>query len=395
MNILDIIGREELLFVNDTSNNEKILTELITNAKIMVIGAAGSIGQAVSLEIFKRNPKVLHLIDMSENNLVELVRTLRSSIGYSVGEFKTFAIDCNSAEFSFLMNVEGPYDYIFNLSALKHVRSEKDPYTLMRLIQTNIFNPVNVIRHTSSRDLKNYFCVSTDKAANPVNMMGASKKIMEQYLTRESSSYHISMARFANVAFSDGSLLHGFNQRFAKRQPLTAPSDIRRYFLVPEEAGELCMLSGFLGGNREIFFPKLDENLHLERFSQIAIRFLESLGFEPVECDSEQEARERMQELHNLRKWPVYFFNSDTSGEKAFEEFYTHREELDLNRFNKIGVIFNDMDFNDVYLTEFESTINDFRKRKKWDKAILLEEFKKLVPEFEHIETGKSLESRM
>lgn len=395
MNILDIIGRKELLFVNDTSDNEKILTELITNAKIMIIGAAGSIGQAVSLEIFKRNPKVLHLIDISENNLVELVRTLRSSIGYSDGEFKTFAIDCNSAEFSFLMNVEGPYDYIFNLSALKHVRSEKDPYTLMRLIQTNIFNPVNVIRHISARDLKNYFCVSTDKAANPVNMMGASKKIMEQYLTRESASYHISMARFANVAFSDGSLLHGFNQRFAKRQPLTAPNDIRRYFLVPEEAGELCMLSGFLGSNREIFFPKLDENLHLERFSTIAIRFLESLGFEPVECDSEQEARDRMQELHKLRKWPVYFFNSDTSGEKAFEEFYTHTEELDLNRFDKIGVIFNDMDFNDVYLTEFERTINEFRMRRKWDKAILLEKFKKLVPEFEHVETGKSLESRM
>ena len=216
MNYLDLIGRDEELFSNDISSLDETLLKIVANSRFLIIGGAGSIGQAVSKEIFKRDPKVLHVIDISENNMVELVRDLRSTLGYGSGEFKTFALDCGSVEFETLVRNEGPYDYVFNLSALKHVRSEKDPYTLMRMIMTNIFNTIKTLRLASKMGARKYFCVSTDKAANPVNMMGASKRIMEMFLMRESLTQDISMARFANVAFSDGSLLHGFNQRFAK-----------------------------------------------------------------------------------------------------------------------------------------------------------------------------------
>ena len=241
MNYLDLIGRDEELFSNDISSLDETLLKIVANSRFLIIGGAGSIGQAVSKEIFKRDPKVLHVIDISENNMVELVRDLRSTLGYGSGEFKTFALDCGSVEFETLVRNEGPYDYVFNLSALKHVRSEKDPYTLMRMIMTNIFNTIKTLRLASKMGARKYFCVSTDKAANPVNMMGASKRIMEMFLMRESLTQDISMARFANVAFSDGSLLHGFNQRFAKKQPFSAPNDVRRYFVTPQESGELML----------------------------------------------------------------------------------------------------------------------------------------------------------
>ena len=259
MNHLQVIGREKALFSPDTKLLSKELSAITQSSRFLIIGGAGSIGQAVTKEIFKRDPIAIHVVDISENNMVELVRDLRSTEGYRSGDFKTFAVDCGSVEFEALMASEGPYDYVFNLSALKHVRSESDPYTLMRMIMVNIFNTIKTLRLANKMGAKKYFCVSTDKAANPVNMMGASKRIMEMFLMRESLTQKISMARFANVAFSDGSLLHGFNQRFAKKQPFSAPNDVRRYFVTPEESGELCLLSGLLGGNRDIFFPKLSE----------------------------------------------------------------------------------------------------------------------------------------
>ena len=254
-----ILGRETSLFSSDIDDLQQELVDLVKGAKVLIIGAAGTIGSATAKQIFQRNPSALHAVDISENNLVELVRYIRSSVGYQDVDFRTFAIDCGSDEFEAFVKFHGPYDYVFNLSALKHVRSESDPYTLMRLVQVNIFNTVNTLRQTSSKSLKKYFCVSTDKAANPVNMMGASKLIMEMFLQRESIQQSVSMARFANVAFSDGSLLHGFNQRFLNQQPIAAPNDILRYFITPSESGELCLLSGLLGQNREIFFPKLTD----------------------------------------------------------------------------------------------------------------------------------------
>ena len=393
--MLEIIGRNEPLFSSDILKLENKLTNRIRKSSFLIIGGAGTIGQATTQEIFKRDPKVLHVVDISENNMVELVRNVRSTAGYGSGEFRTFSVDCGSVEFEALMKNQGPYDYVFNLSALKHVRSEKDPYTLMRMVMVNVFNTVRTLRLAKEMGAKKYFCVSTDKAANPVNMMGASKRIMEMFLMRESLTQDISMARFANVAFSDGSLLHGFNQRFAKKQPFSAPNDVRRYFVTPQESGELCLLSGLLGNNRDIFFPKLSEKLHLITFSEIAVRYLRERGYEPYECESEDEARDRAEELIANRQWPCYFFKSDTTGEKDFEEFFTDNEDLDMERFETVGVIRNQPDFDATKLDDFMNGIEALREKGTWTKDDIVKLYFGLLPEFAHKETGKYLDQRM
>jgi len=395
MKTLSLIGRSLELFGDDINSETAHIKNIVSNSRFLVIGGAGSIGQAVTREIFKRDPKVLHVVDISENNMVELVRDLRSTVGYGSGEFKTFAVDCGSIEFEAFMKSEGPYDYVLNLSALKHVRSEKDPYTLMRMIMVNVFNTIKTLRMAKKMGAKKYFCVSTDKAANPVNMMGASKRIMEMFLMRESLTQEISMARFANVAFSDGSLLHGFNQRFTKKQPFSAPNDVRRYFVTPQESGELCLLSCLLGNNRDIFFPKLSEKLHLITFSDIAVRYLTERGYEPYQCQSEDEARDRAEELIAKKQWPCYFFKSDTTGEKDFEEFFTDNEDLDMGRFQSIGVIKNQSDFDEPQLDHFMDGIEALRKKGTWEKDDIIKLYFDLLPEFAHSETGKYLDQRM
>ena len=282
MNTLQLIGRTEQLITKDINSNKNKLSEIVSSSTFLVIGGAGSIGQAVTKEIFKRNPLKLHVVDISENNMVELVRDIRSSFGYIEGDFQTFALDIGSEEYDAFIEADGKYDYVLNLSALKHVRSEKDPFTLMRMINVNIFNTDKTIKQSIDKGVKKYFCVSTDKAANPVNMMGASKRIMEMFLMRRSKEIDISTARFANVAFSDGSLLHGFNQRIMKMQPIVAPNDIKRYFVIPEESGQLCLMSCIFGENRDIFFPKLSESLHLITFADIAVKYLNELGYQPL-----------------------------------------------------------------------------------------------------------------
>ncbi len=395
MNVLELIGRKHPLFDVDVSRHEEILSGLVTGSRFLVIGGAGSIGQAVVREIFKRDPRGLHVVDISENNTVELVRDIRSTLGYIKGDFRTFAIDCGEPEFVALMNAETSYDYVLNLSALKHVRSEKDPFTLMRLIKVNILNTLRTIDLVKVRGTRKYFCVSTDKAANPVNMMGASKRIMEMFLLRASLELPISTARFANVAFSDGSLLHGFNQRFAKRQPISAPNDVRRYFVTPQESGELCLMSCLLGENRDVFFPKLRETLNMARFSDIAVCYLRALGFEPYECASEDEARGRAVELIARKQWPVYFFSSDTTGEKDFEEFFTGGETLDMHRFETIGVIKNSPTFDEARLQHFISAISRIGAQPTWDKPELVDLFNQMLPDFAHKETGRYLDNRM
>ena len=395
MNVLELIGRSEALFLKDINTREAELADLVSPSRFLVLGGAGSIGQAVVREIFKRQPRALHVVDISENNMVELVRDIRSTLGYIEGDFRTFALDCGSREFAALMAASEGYDYVLNLSALKHVRSEKDPFTLMRMIEVNILNTIATIAQSREQGAKKYFCVSTDKAANPVNMMGASKRIMEMFLMRESESIPISTARFANVAFSDGSLLHGFNQRLAKRQPISAPRDVRRYFVTPQESGELCLSSCLLGNSRDIFFPKLSEALHLARFSDMAIGFLESHGYTPYECSAEEEARERAAELIAKRQWPVYFFTSDTTGEKDFEEFYTGSEEIEWARFESIGVIKNPVDYDKSKLEHFLTEIERIRGRGIWGKSEIVDLFNWMIPEFQHKETGKYLDARM
>ena len=397
MDLLSLIGRDSELFSSDIVSHEDALKIIIQKSRFLIIGGAGTIGQSVTREIFKRDPKILHVVDISENNMVELVRDLRSTEGYGSGEFKTFAIDCGSLEFEALVNDQGPYDFVFNLSALKHVRSEKDPFTLMRMIIVNVFNTLKTLRMSREMGAKKYFCVSTDKAANPVNMMGASKRIMEMFLMRESLTQDISMARFANVAFSDGSLLHGFNQRFLKRQPFSAPNDVRRYFVTQQESGELCLLSGLLGENRDIFFPKLSEKLHLITFSEIAKSYLKERGYKPYECQSEKEARDRAEELIAKKCWPCFFFTSDTTGEKDFEEFFTDKEDLDMNRFETVGVIKNQPIFDEAKLDEFMIGIDFLREKGTWTKEDIIRLYFGILPEFSHThkETGKYLDQRM
>lgn len=395
MDILNFIGRTAPLFDSDVGRLKDELLGRVKGSRFLVIGGAGSIGQAVTREIFKREPAVLDVVDISENNMVELVRDIRSTIGYGAGDFRTFAIDCGSREFEALFATKGPYDCVLNLSALKHVRSEKDPFTLMRMVDVNVFNTLKTLRLARDGGAAKYFCVSTDKAANPANMMGASKRIMEMFLMRESLTQPISMARFANVAFSDGSLLHGFSQRFAKRQPISAPNDVRRYFVTPQESGELCLLSCLLGGNRDIFFPKLSEKLHLITFSEVAVRYVQSLGFEPYECATEDEARDRADELIAQKKWPCYFFKSDTTGEKDFEEFFTDQEDLDMTRFESVGVIRNGPVFDGGQLDRFQNGMAALSGGAGWTKAQIVELFFQILPDFAHMETGKYLDQRM
>jgi FlaA1/EpsC-like NDP-sugar epimerase len=393
--ILSLIGRTTPLFSADIAAHERGLRECIASSRFLVIGGAGSIGAAVVREIFRRGPRLLHVVDISENNIVELVRDIRSSLGYIDGEFAVFAIDCGSDIFDYFIKNGGAYDYVLNLSALKHVRSEKDPYTLMRMIDVNVFNTDKTMLQVKEKNAKKYFCVSTDKAANPVNMMGASKRIMEMFLMRRSLELPVSTARFANVAFSDGSLLYGFNRRIEKEQPLAAPSDVRRYFVTPQESGELCLMSCLLGENRDVFFPKLDYDQNLTTFSVIAERFLENLGYEPVHCSSEEEARKKVKELKPQKKYPVFFFKSDTTGEKDFEEFYTSKELLDMDRFRELGIIKNEPEYDGQKLDYFTDTIQSFRKRGFWSRSELINLFIFMIPEFQHKETGKFLDSKM
>ena len=393
--VLSLIGRSKELFVEDISNNEEKLKNIVSSSSFLVIGGAGSIGQAVTKEIFKRNPKKLHVVDISENNMVELVRDIRSSFGYINGDFQTFALDIGSIEYDAFIKNDGKYDYILNLSALKHVRSEKDPFTLMRMIDVNIFNTDKTLQQAIDNGTKKYFCVSTDKAANPVNMMGASKRIMEMFVNRKSQNMKVSMARFANVAFSDGSLLHGFNQRIEKRQPIVAPNDIKRYFVTPQESGELCLMSCIFGENRDIFFPKLSEDLHLISFADIAVKYLEEKGYEPYLCKDEDEARELAKTLPQEGKWPCLFTSSDTTGEKDFEEFFTDNETLDMNRFENLGVIKNEVNFNEELLNDFEKTISELKEKREWSKEQIVELFFKMIPDFGHKETGKYLDGKM
>ncbi len=395
MDILALLGRKKHLFENDIEANANQLSQLVSGSTFLVIGGGGSIGQAVVKEIFKRNPLKLHVVDINENNLTELVRDVRSTFGYIDGDFRTFALDIGSTIYDAFIANDGKYDYVLNLSALKHVRSEKDPYTLMRMIDVNIFNTDKTLLQSIQKGTKKYFCVSTDKAANPVNMMGASKSIMEQFLMRRSKEIVISTARFANVAFSDGSLLHSFNQRIQKNQPIVAPTDVRRYFLTPQESGELCLMSCLFGENRDIYFPKLSEDNDLLTFTDIAINYLKELGFEPHLCQSEEEARSSVESLKLVGKWPCYFSPSDTTGEKEYEEFFTTKEVLDLAKHESFGIIKNEEFVENEKLDYFSSMVESMKEKGSWEKQELVKLFREMLPDLAYEDKGKYLDSKM
>lgn len=392
--ILKIIGREKQLFASDLATHEAQMSEIIANSSFLIIGAAGSIGSAVVREIFARDPKRVLAVDISENNLAELVRHLRSSVGYISGEFKTFCLDALSPEFDAFCGNYPSHDFVMNFSALKHVRSEKDPFTLMRLIKTNIFLTKKTLEYANVCGAKKYFCVSTDKATNPVNMMGASKRIMEMFLLKY-GKVDVSSARFANVAFSDGSLLHSFRNRLAKRQPIAAPIDVKRYFVTETEGAILCLFSTFFGEDRDIFFPRLTADSHLETFDKIALRFLESHGLVGHPCESEQEARDSVERLAAVGRWPCSFFTSDTTGEKPFEEFYTQAEDVDWERFTEMGIVKNNLLVDKSALVDFEDRVNRYVATKSWTKSDLVTLFSKLLPNFDHEEKNRNLDQKM
>lgn len=397
MNILKMVGRSYKLSLTEEAPFSKEIDDVVKNSKFLVIGGAGSIGQEVVKQIFKRNPKLLHVVDISENNTAELVRDIRSSLGYIDGEHEFFPIDMNSREYEVFWNNGVDYDYVLNLAALKLVRSEKHEHTLMRMIRTNVIGTDKTLRLASERNVKKYFAVSSDKAKNPANLMGSTKTIMEDVLFTNPYDMCCSTARFANVAFSDGSLLHGFRQRLHKKQPLSAPKDIQRYFIIPEEAGELCLMSTILGDNKDIYFPKQNDELKLTNFPQIAISFLEEHGYEAVEVASEDEARGRMDELILKKQWPCYFFSSDTSGEKPYEEFYSDDDVIDWDKHTDVGVIKWNNDTAEVFARaqKFLRDYEKIRAKSTWDRQEIVTLLINACPELNYLYTEKFLDNQM
>lgn len=389
---LSVLGRKRPLFNRDLGRCEAVVSDRVRGRSFLVMGGAGSIGQAVVKALFRRQPARLHVVDVSENNLVELVREVRSSYGYMAGDFQTLPLDCGDLEFKAFLEESEPYDYVLNFMAMKHVRSEKDGFTLMRMIRTNVLNTETTLAYARATGASRYFAVSSDKAANPANALGATKRVMELCLIRASEGIEVSSARFANVAFSDGSLLHGFTRRLAKRQPLSAPREIQRYFITADEASTLCLMSCLLGGNRESFFPKLSEAVD---FVSIAERFLTAHGYRAHPCATEDEARNRVDELAARGRWPCYFFASDTTGEKMIEEFLMTGESVDLDRYHEVGVIGWPPPADDGALDRFLEGIRDLRDAGRWTREEILERLRSLLPEFRHQETGKFLDARM
>ena len=391
-----VTKRNQSLFSNDLIENEKYLSEEINGNSLLIIGGAGTIGSSFIKAALKFKPRRLFVVDTNENGLTELTRDLRSSIGLNIpDDYKTYPINFGSDVFKKLLIQEGPFEIIANFAAHKHVRSEKDQYSIEAMIQNNVIQALHLLELLKNHKPEHFFCVSTDKAANPVNVMGASKKLMEEVILAYAQEMPITTARFANVAFSNGSLLAGFIERIMKQQPFSSPLDVKRYFVSPEESGQLCLLACMLGESGDIFFPKLREE-QMITFSDIAVKFLNQMGLEPDYCDTEQEARIKASNLQpNSKKYPVYFFKTDTSGEKLFEEFFTREESVAMNQFKALGVV---KGAATKTIQEAHSIVNElehlFQKEQlnKSDIVSLLQEF---LPNFNHIETGKSLDQKM
>lgn len=384
------------MFFPDIEKNRQALTNEIAGKTVLVIGGAGSIGSSFVKALLPFQPASLVIVDYNENALAELTRDLRSTKGMFVpDDYVTYPMDFASPVFEKMFRKRGGFDIVGNFSAHKHVRSEKDIYSVEALLQNNVLHAKILLDLLTEYPPKEYFCVSTDKAANPVNIMGASKRIMEDVIFSYSDKYPVKTARFANVAFSNGSLPAGFLARIQKLQPLSAPSDVRRYFVSPEESGQICLLACMLGENRAIFFPKLAE-AQMMTFDGIARSLLEEYGYEVLECSSDEEAIDKAEELKNGSKlYPVHFSISDTSGEKPFEEFVTETENADYERFSSLGVITGKEIPDKSRVEKLFVDLNAAFAKGETTKEEVIAIMKAYLPNFEHIETGKSLDSKM
>ena len=391
-----VIEREESLLKNDLEKNAAQLKKNIDGKSVLVIGGAGTIGSSFIKALLKFKPKKLFVVDINENGLTELTRDLRSSKGYNIpADFKTYPLNFGDIIFEKIFENEGPFEIVANFAAHKHVRSEKDQYSIEAMIENNVLNAKKLLDQLIKHPPEHFFCVSTDKAANPVSVMGATKKLMEEVILAYSEKIPITTARFANVAFSNGSLLYGFNERISKRQPLSVPTDIERYFVSPEESGQLCLLACIIGKSGDIFFPKLD-TFQMKSFSSITFDYLKEHEFETDSCSTEEEAKQKASLLmENSDAYPVYFFKTDTSGEKAYEEFYTKDEEIDMKRFRKLGVIKNAQKKSIDLIDDVFEALNRLFQQEGIDKKAIVELLKEVLPGFNHIELGKSLDQKM
>jgi FlaA1/EpsC-like NDP-sugar epimerase len=403
MNLIDIpefIGkcitkRKTSFFNQDIEQNEAILSKKVKDKSVLVIGGAGTIGSSYIKAILKFEPAKLYVVDTNENGLTELTRDLRSSDNQFVpDDFKTYPMSFGDPVFRKMFEEEGPFQIVANFAAHKHVRSEKDKYSIEAMIENNVFKAKDFLDLLVNHKPEHFFCVSTDKAANPVNVMGASKKLMEEVIMAYSSEIQVTTARFANVAFSNGSLLAGYIERLYKNQPISCPSDVKRFFVSPEESGQICMLACMLGNSGEIFFPKLDDE-EMTYFKEITEDFFNQSNREIVLCNSDEEAIEKSRNLKPTDPYPVYFFESDTSGEKLYEEFYTETDLVDKETFSSLGVIKN---ARKLPKSEIESTIIELKalmNSGNYDKSSIVTLLQKYIPDFQHIETGKTLDQKM
>ena len=406
----NVIMRPQSMFLSDIADHTTDLQESIADRSVLVIGGAGSIGSSFIKAILPYKPRTLVIADINENALTELTRDLRSTPDQYIPEdYLPYPMDYASPVFARMFRSRGGFDIVANFSAHKHVRSEKDIFSVEALLSNNVIHAAGLLDLLSEYPPQAYFCVSTDKAANPVNIMGASKRIMEDLIFSYSDRFPVKTARFANVAFSNGSLPAGFLDRLGRLQPLSAPSDVRRYFVSPEESGQICMLSCMLGDNRNIFFPRLEE-AQMMTFDEIARRLLREYGYDVLECSSDEEAIRRAQDLcsaldnaasdHSAGsmtklQYPVHFSASDTSGEKAYEEFYTDTETVDLTRFTSLGVITGKTVPDKDAIHSLITDLNDLFTRTDTTKEDVVHALKTYLPSFEHIETGKSLDGKM
>ena len=391
-----VVKRERSMFYDDIDMNREKLSKKIKGKTVLVIGGAGSIGSSFIKAILPFEPSTLVVVDTNENALAELTRDLRSTKGMNIPkDYIPYPMDFASDVFEKMFRKRSGFDIIGNFSAHKHVRSEKDIYSIEALLQIYLVHGIKLLVLLVDFAPEVYFCVSTDKAANPVNIMGASKRIMEDVIFSYSDKFPVKTARFANVAFSNGSLPSGFLERLHKLQPISAPSDVRRYFVSPEESGQICMLACMLGENREIFFPRLNEK-QMMTFDQIATELLQEHGYEVLECESDAEAIDRSQDLKNgSNLYPVHYSGSNTSGEKAFEEFYTDSENVDLKRMKTLGVVVDKaLPDSEKIKVLFDKLTKEFEKAEP-TKTEVISVIKEYLPNFEHIETGKSLDSKM
>ena len=390
-----VTKREKSFFDNDLiNNNEKLNTE-IKGKSILVIGGAGTIGSSYIKAALKYNPNELIVVDTNENGLTELTRTLRSNPNINVPEsYLTYPMSFNSEVFYKMAKSHGAFDIVANFAAHKHVRSEKDSFSIEAMIKNNVLDAKKFLDYLKLNKPSHFFCVSTDKAANPVNVMGGSKKMMENVIMSYSSDLKITTARFANVAFSNGSLLYGYIERLLQRQPISCPSDVKRFFVSPEESGEICLLTSILGNSGDIYFPKLNEN-QLVNFKSITEDFFKYLNKDIKICKSEKEAKEIALKLSDNSSYPVYFFKTDTSGEKLYEEFYTSQDEVNFELYESIGVVTNSLKPS---FSEMEVTIKEIEtlfKRESYSKEDVIKIMSKILPNFNHIETGKTLDQKM